>query len=614
MTGRSPHPLLPGLSWLILLATLIVGESQANALRDHPSPYLALHGEDPVEWQEWSQGILEQAQRSDKPIFISSGYFACHWCHVMQRESFSSPAIAELLNRHFIPVKIDREMLPAMDDYLMAFVRENFGAAGWPLNTFLTPQGYPLTGLSYAKPERFKEILTKIRDGWQRDGENLAYNARLHAMSQLLSPPKPPARIAPQSLKRGLIKQALALANQLQGGIGDGSRFPMAPQYQALLRVLDGKGDEQEELRGWLRLTLDNTAALGMYDHINGGFFRYTIDPDQRTPHFEKMLYNQALQASLYLTAAEQLKEPGYRDVAWASLDFALREMAHPDGGFISAISAIDQQHREGHGYLWREEELASLLSEAEMNRAAQRWSLRGPTPFAAGWLPLPIGEDRKSPFPQGRGGEELDQRITSKLRQAARAKAHPRDSKRIAAWNGLMLSALSQALTTLPPDSPRQQRYHKAGAALTQFLTQQVWQGGQLHRAITDRGPSGSGELNDYAFVAKGLDDWGKVNGDTSPLLGRLLSKAWQDHYTSSGWQPSPDTSLPGMGGKPLIEASPLPSASATLIELTLERGTSQQRALARDARQRASAVATRQPFWHPDHTRLLIQQGQES
>lgn len=574
--------------------------AQANALRDHPSPYLALHGDDPVAWRPWSEQILEQAQASGKPIFLSSGYFSCHWCHVMQRESFNSPTIARLLNQHFIPVKIDRELNPALDEYLMAFVRKNFGAAGWPLNVFLTPEGYPLTGLSYAPSERFEAILNKIVAGWKEDADNLAYNARLHALSQVLSRPRSAPALTAEALKARFIQQALQLANELQGGIGEGSRFPMAPQYLALVPLA---GDDNVAFNDWLRLTLESTAGLGMRDHLNGGFFRYTTDPDQRTPHFEKMLYNQALQARLYLAAARQFDAPDYREVAYHTLDFALNGMAHGSGGFSAAISAIDARHREGAAYLWTQQELASRLTPQERAYAVKRWSLAGPPAFEEGWLPLPGAA----------ADPEWEATTTRKLAEAARGNPHPHDTKRIAAWNGLLLSALSDALDTLQENDPRHPVYRDAAKRLAAFLMEEMWQAGRLHRALTERGPAGAGELGDYVFVAQGLADWRRHAAPDGAKLDRridqLIAHAWRHHYGKGGWRPGAQAALPGMKGKPLIEAAPLPSPSATLIELTLQRGSDEQRKLAREAMERARASTLKDPFWHPDYTRILLQ-----
>ncbi len=311
---------------LTLLLLLLPGLSPAltNQLIEHPSPYLAMHGDDPVQWQEWGEEALERARKENKLLFISSGYFACHWCHVMQRESYRNPQVAAFLNRHFIPVKVDRELQPALDAHLIEFVRRTRGHAGWPLNVFLTPAGYPLYGLTYSPKAQFSALLLRLEGAWDKQPEQLTEMARRAALEMEESKPASAdgGVIDSRKLQQGLVTMALAMGDDLVGGFGAQNRFPMAPQWLVLLDVQASSKDE--DLQALAQLTLDQMANLGLRDHLQGGFFRYTVDPAWQTPHFEKMLYTQALLSRLYIRAAHLFDRPDYLQVAADTLDFTL--------------------------------------------------------------------------------------------------------------------------------------------------------------------------------------------------------------------------------------------------------------------------------------------------
>ena len=616
------HAFLRNLPLLLLVALFALSATlhaaTRSALADHPSPYLALHADDPVAWRTWSAEILVEAQRDNRPIYLSSGYFACHWCHVMQRESFQDAEIAELLNTAFIPVKLDRELHPALDDYLMAFVRKTAGSAGWPLNVFLTPEGYPLGGMAYVAPAQFLAILQRVAKGWAEEGAHLAYNARLLVVSQALTGnPVRPLDTPAETLRDRFYRSSLNLADELGGGIGAESRFPMVPQYLALLELLALQ--PQPRVEAWLRLTLDRTAALGMRDAIHGGFFRYTTDPDQRTPHFEKMLYDQALLALLYLRAAHQLEHPPYREVAFDTLRFTLDHFAHPEGGYIASLSAVDSEQVEGGGYLWSLERLRKLLTPEQLAFAVAYWQLQGGADFSAGYLPIP-NPTHLDPL--------LKQQVRDRLRAAATR--HPADSKRIAAWNGLLLSALSAAsCAALDPPLPlgpecaaRLQEqpqwaapWWEAGQQLHTLLLERFQQQGQIHRSLDDAGHGfGEAALEDYAFIAQALEHWNQITGKRhDPALRAILDHAWNVHYTPQGWQPGSGFLLPGMAREAAVAEGPLPSPSATLIALSRNHPDPAIRQQRQRALQQGYAISYHQPFWYPSY-QLLFTQPQES
>ncbi len=587
---------------VFLVAFLLPLVSQAglsNRLKDHPSAYLAMHGADPVQWQEWGPGALELARAQNKLLFISSGYFACHWCHVMQQESYSDRSLAALLNEHFIPVKVDRELQPALDAYLIDFVQNTHGRAGWPLNVFITPEGYPLIGLTYAPPEIFQRLLVRLSSAWQTDRDRLAAMARTTAAelagSRVEETVEAPRELTP--LLEKLRAQALQAGDELQGGFGRQNRFPMAPQLTVLLELQAIKPDRK--LADFLGLTLGQMATQGMHDLLAGGFFRYTVDPDWQTPHFEKMLYNQALQVPLYLRAAVVLNKPEFRLVAKETLDFVLRDMVAPGGGFIASLSAVDDRGVEGGSYLWSRELLERLLDESELRFAALAWGMQGPPNNPGGYLPVesrtPADGVLESGF-EPEAARATRERIRTKLMLARASRSLPRDGKPVAAWNGLMLSALVAGARAFGDP------YRAAAGRLRDFLVERLWDGKELHRSLGDKGWIGAAALEDYAFVARGLADWAAL-GDRAQdrkLALRLVRMAWERFY-AEGWRQTQSRLMPGVPSEPALQDGPLPSPAAVLIELTLELAGKEDAALRKgaDAALRLSyPLAERQPF----------------
>ena len=581
-----------------------------NQLLDHPSPYLALHGHDPVHWQEWGPRVLERARREGKLVFISSGYFACHRCHVMQRESFSDPEVAALLNRYYVPVKVDRELMPALDARLIDFVERTQGQAGWPLNVFVTPEGYPLVGTVYLPRTDFLELLRKLQERWAAEGDRLATLAREGA-AELQSPePSHGPDLAPglgRSYQTSLVEYALAIGDDMQGGFGDGSKFPMAPQLLALLGALDVGG---EPLQRFLRLTLDQMAAGGLRDHVGGGFFRYTVDPGWHTPHYEKMLYDNALLVRVYLLAAERLGEPAYAQVARDTLDFLLREFRNPEGAFIASLSAVDEHGVEGGYYLWSDSELERILPPTLRETAAVAWGMTGPEP-EAGHLPRWQGEPAALARELGIGRAELMARIgeiRQRLRQARQRRRLPRDAKVVVGWNGLMLAALTQA-ASLPGGG----RWQDAADALARWLARRTGEGERRLRARGPAGePLGSAGLEDHAYVAAALAARAGRSGREADRreAEAWIAAAWARFYDEkTGWQLQSRPLLAWGNRQAIVPDGPLPSPSAVLIDATLAvdgvaspRG---KQALA--ALNRGHRSLNMDPFRHATHIDVL-------
>ena len=599
---------------LVLMVGLInaaVAGAAGNALKAHPSPYLALHGEDPTHWQPWGAAALAAARRENKLILVSVGYFACHWCHVMQRESFNDTQVAALLNAHFINVKVDRELHPTLDALLMDFTQRTRGHAGWPLNVFLTPAGAPLLGSTYLPREQFLALLTQLNQRWQAAPAALGAMAR-QAATQLRARPK--ARIAEPAdipvLAAQLVSQAIAASDELAGGFGDGSKFPSAPQLTALLAAYAQTPDEQ--LGNLLRYTLFMMASQGLRDHIGGGFFRYTVDPLWQQPHFEKMLYTNAQLITLYLTAGQVLNMPSLTSIAHDTAAFMLRELAGREGGFIASLSAVDGDGVEGGYYLWQIDQLSAILNTDELTLVTQAWKLDEPPVFDAGYLPLqaqPLGQLAKRLNLSPDALRKRFEAMRDKLRTARSQRVLPRDDKQLAAWNGLALSALSRLA-----DVTGQQRYRVAADALAAYLRRVHLRGAdEVIRAVDfstpRRTPLGRAGLADYAYVARGLYDHGTA--DSRAWAAKLVRSAWRRFWTGAGWRAAEHSLLAIDLAEPVIADGPLHSAAADLAELTLRLADGADTALSAQARRSLAMITPsvqQQPFFHATQISALM------
>lgn len=574
------------LLWLALSGQTLAEEPLRNRLAGHPSPYLALHGTDPVAWQEWNAETIARAKRENKLLFVSVGYFACHWCHVMQRESYKNREIAALLNRDFIPVKVDRELNTGLDDALQTFSERLLRIAGWPLNAFVTPEGYPVYVILYAPPEEFRGVLEKLSDRWQADRAGIGRLAR-----QAVTEPAAPQT---QKLDRSTVlqwqekflKQARAERDEFRGGFGQVSKFPMSPQ---LALLLDQAAKEPDgELAAFLKLTLDQMSAKGLRDHVGGGFFRYTVDPGWETPHFEKMLYDNAQLALIYLRAAEVFKSPKYGDIGLGALDFMIDVLKDRDGGYYTSTSAVDSQGREGTHYLWEREALAKLLSAEEYAVARRIWRLDAARPFDFGYLPA------EWVAPNQAERVVLDGAL-KKMKKARAALSLPRDDKRNAGLNGLALSAFSAGMKL---DS----KYAEHAASLARFISTRLARNDGLSKAVARGKQIEGAELEDHAYVVTGLLDYAEAakNDAAKKLALKLARQAWERFFNDKGWRREEHPLLKTIRPEAILPDGATPSPSAVLIMASLKLKDPVLFAKARQALQWQSADMARDPFAH--------------
>jgi hypothetical protein len=574
-------------------------------LENHPSPYIAIHAHDPVHWQTWNNQVLDKARRRQQLIYVSSGYFACRWCHVMHKEIYQNRAIAAVLNQHFIAVKIDRALNPALDALLLAFVERTRGTAGWPLNVFLTPEGYPLVGFTYLPPNRFMLLAKQLQHYWQTDAKRLKQMA-YEAFLTMYPPPTPPQPLTAKLIDlylHNFLEQALFFADETTGGFGEEEKYPQVPQLTLLLTLYHQKPSSQ--LDQFLRLTLDNMSQLGLYDKLEGGFFHSVIDREWQQPDFEKTLYDNALLASLYLKAATVLQEPRYAQIAHETLDFVLHELVTPEGSFIAGLSATHQTGGENRYYLWETAELEKLLNEKELFIAQKGWNMQGPSVFPqGGYLPLyrcSINKLAEQLNINKTAVITLLESTRNKLRKA-RAQRFPLhdDAKKLAGWNGLMLSTLAQAIQYRD-----EQRYRMAGKRLRDYLSKRLWKGNRLWRAAGPQGPVGEVSLEDYAYVAQGLLDWHAVSQEEEDLkrAKQLVHFAWQTFY-DQGWYLSEHETLPMAPSTRLIIEEDLPSPAAILIDLKLRLNEIDDHI--HSALALGQADIMEMPFLHPTHIHM--------
>ena len=492
----------------------------ANALADESSPYLRQHARNPVDWLPWGPDALALARERDVPVLVSIGYSACHWCHVMERESFEDQDTARQMNEGFVCVKVDREERPDVDALYMEAVQGMTGHGGWPLNVFLTPDGIPFYGGTYFPPQprpgmpSFRQVLLAVGEAWsERGGEIAAGGERVRERLVGGAALRPSAESFDQEALERAVAALRESFDSLHGGFGGGAGGPQFPQASAIEFLLC-RSEREMSL-----YTLRSMAGGGIHDQVGGGFHRYSVDTRWTVPHFEKMLYDNALLARAYLHGAQLADDAELLEVSVRTLDWMLREMRGPEGGFYAALDA-DSEGVEGRYYVWTVDELRELLGgDAE---AAIRWfgaTEAGNFDGEGGdQLPQPglnVLEDR-GPRPDAATRE----RIRAALLSARERRVRPGlDDKRLTAWNALAIAALADVGAHLaglpageavaPPDGPHATgaRYLRAASACAEFVLRELRDGtGRLLRTYSGGQAKLAAYLEDYAFLLEAL------------------------------------------------------------------------------------------------------------
>ena len=504
----------------------------ANRLIDETSPYLLQHAHNPVDWHPWGAEALEKARTLDRPIFLSIGYAACHWCHVMERECFEIPAIAALMNEHFVSIKVDREERPDLDDVYMAAVQAMTGSGGWPMSVFLTPDLRPFFGGTYFPPEDrhglagFPRVLTSVAEAYRSRRAEVDQQAgvladHLQATLAVTAGDREPERAQLEAAAARIGSSFDAV----HGGFGGAPKFPPSMTLEFLLRSWHRSADPA--VLTMVTRTLDAMADGGINDQVGGGFARYSTDAHWLVPHFEKMLYDNALLAHAYLEGYRATESDRYADVARRTLDFMLAELLTADGGFASALDA-DSEGVEGRFYVWSYDEFMSVLTDAGLDDDERRL-------LAAYWGLTAAGNWEGTNILHRPGGfaapDSLIERGRAALLAVRSGRTRPaRDDKQLAAWNGLALRAFAHGALVLG-----EPRYADASRALIGFVEAQlVRDGDRLWRTARDGRAHTPAFCEDYLALADGLLTAHSALGESGPLLlaRRLVETAMRDFW----------------------------------------------------------------------------------
>jgi uncharacterized protein YyaL (SSP411 family) len=566
---------------VLLLALLVSGAAAPppKRLAKERSRYLIEHADNRVDWYPWGAEAFAKAQKEGKPIFLSIGYASCHWCHVMERESFDNPQVADIINAHYVPVLVDREERPDVDATYIAFVQAaNSGSAGWPANLILTPDLRPLTGSSYLTADNLGRLLSAVAQKWEHERPQLlAGSEELLALARTLGErPSSPADVPPAVLDAAF-RQIRDAYDREHGGFGRGAKFPQPMLLDYLLRysVRQNGGEARDIALASLRKMADG----GLYDHLGGGFHRYTVDAAWRLPHFEKMLYDQALLAIVYTEAWQLTKDEQFREVARGTLDYVLRELKSQKVAAFESGQDSESLVPRGNGpkslegvyYAWREEELVSFLGRKNADIIVYYYGLKpeGNAPGAelAGLNLLSVAHSKamtRTKF--GLSEQQFEETLAALRAKMLLVRSHRpqpfRDDKVIAGWNGLMISALARA--GLAFDEPR---YTESAQRAATFVATQLYDAKtkKLARTWRESRSAIDARAEDYAYVAQGLVDAFEATFDVRWLDLAIELQQQQDALFWKGTRYEDAGTLPeALRGVTYESDSPLPSVNS--------------------------------------------------
>jgi uncharacterized protein YyaL (SSP411 family) len=568
-------------------------ERQPNRLIDTTSPYLQQHAYNPVDWYPWGADALERARREDKPIFLSIGYSTCHWCHVMAHETFENPAIAAIMNEHFVNIKLDREERPDLDETYMNAVQVLTGHGGWPLSVFLSPDLKPFYGGTYFPPEDrgglpgFSRLLLALSQAYQQNREQLTtLSLKVEDHLQRLGEPagagSDPTREAVAEAAQCFVQDFDAV----HGGLGNAPKFPRSLELDFLFHYfyLAKEASVLEKLA----FTLEKMARGGIYDQLGGGFHRYSVDTAWLVPHFEKMLYDNALLAPLYLALSQLTGSTLARRIAQETLDFILRDMAAPEGGFYAAWDA-DSEGVEGKYYVWSLEEVERVVGPdaaplvTETLRVTAEGNFEGANILTRPWSRSDLAK-RFAMEPDA--AARLLEEALERLRQVRSQRVPPhRDEKVIVSWNGLAITALAKGAQVLGD-----RRYLEAAAKAARFILQTLFKDNTLYRIWSAGRISVPGFSEDYAIFANALLDLYETDFDPAWIkeaqgLLALMDKKFLDPSDGAYFYVDRDQETPLVRSKSIYDQV-LPSGNSMAARVNLrlyrltEKGGYQQRA----------------------------------
>jgi uncharacterized protein YyaL (SSP411 family) len=566
----------------------ILEYKHTNRLAGQVSPYLLQHAHNPVDWYPWGDEAFEKAKKEDKPVFLSIGYSTCHWCHVMERESFENEHIAEIMNEHFVSIKVDREQRPDIDEIYMKTVQMMTGSGGWPLSVFLTPEGKPFYGGTYFPPHDnygrpgFERILLSVAEAWKNNQQKLVDSA--FKMSELLQ--SPTGAIEKRNLSPEILDKAFesfqSYFDAVNGGFGTAPKFPQPTNLSMLLSYWKRTNDDRA--LNMVEKTLDAMADGGIYDHLGGGFHRYATDEKWLVPHFEKMLYDQALLSKVYLQAYQITKKERYAKVAREIFDYVLRDMKDTSGGFYSAEDA-DSKGKEGTFYLWDTAQIASVLNEEHAQLSNSHYGVSKKGNFEQGKNILSVTKSIKQLEKEFQKNRTMIEKMLAESRtklfkqRTKRIRPH-RDEKIITGWNGLMISSLAYGGAVLG-----EEKYIEAAERAAEFVLKTLRKNGRLMRYYKDGHVVEKAFLDDYAFMVMGLLDIYEATFDVKWLaeaksLGNQMIELFADTEKGGFFLTGKDSEKLIARTKPSSDgAVPSANSAAAMALLKLGRLTMDQR-----------------------------------
>ena len=549
-----------------------------NRLIHETSPYLLQHAHNPVDWHPWGEEAFQKAKRENKPVLLSIGYSACHWCHVMERESFENEEIAALMNELFVNIKVDREERPDLDEIYMNAVQMMTGRGGWPMTMFLTPEGKPFYGGTYFPPEDrynvpgFPKILQGVANAFYKQPQDIENSvsqilARLQSMSRSAESAGP---FDPDIIIRGAEQLAQAHDSE-HGGFGRAPKFPNAGVYELFLRAFHQS--KNPRFLDTITYTLTKMAQGGIYDHLGGGFHRYSVDEKWLVPHFEKMLYDNAQLVRVYAQVYQITGEPQFKRVVEETVDYLLREMLQPQGGFYSTQDA-DSEGEEGKFFVWTPQEVSRILGEDAAEIFCRIYDVSEQGNFEDKNILHPILTLEQASKYFNRGVDEIAALLgeaKAKLFAEREKRIKPfRDEKVITAWNGLALSGLAEAIKI-----SGNQEYRRAATRTVEFIFSKLFRDGHLLHTYRDGVAKILGYLDDYAFLAVGLLDLFEATLDRSllaktiELTDILISEFWDDDDGAFFYTGKSHEQLISRA-KPAFDAS-IPSGNSMAAQLLL-------------------------------------------
>ncbi len=536
-----------------------------NRLDEEESPYLRQHADNPVNWQPWDDQAKEAARERDVPIFLSVGYAACHWCHVMEEESFEDEAVAEILNDHFVPIKVDREERPDVDRIYQTICQQVTGRGGWPLSVWLTPEGKPFyVGTYFPKEPRrnmpgFTQLLEDVHDSWsdqedRQEIENRAEQWTSAIEGELQDVPDQPGEAPGDELLEQAAQAAVRGADREHGGWGRGQKFPQTGRIHLLLAAHERT--DRDPFREVATETLDAMANGGLYDHVGGGFHRYCTDREWVVPHFEKMLYDNGELPRAFLAGYQITGDERYARVTAETFEFLQRELQHPEGGFYSTLDARSEgesgEQEEGAFYVWTPDEVEAAIDDeldadlfVDRFGVTERGNFEGETVLT---IRATVG-DLASEYDLAEGDvrDRLDRAREQAFEHRAERPRPARDEKVLASWNGLAISALAEGAIVLDDG------YADVAADALSFVREHHWDDAEesLNRRWAEEVTKVDGYLEDYAFLGRGALDLYQATGDVDHLafaldLARGIEREfWDDSAGTLYFTPAEGESL---------------------------------------------------------------------